>query len=299
MNPDINFFNQLSYNCNVNSNYYLEDNFNQSISDMNIVKQGYFSFFHMNIRSLRANMNKMLAYIDSLDNKFDVLCLSETWLKENETDMYSISGYNHIAFPKLHAERGGVSLYIDHKYDLDIRHDLSFRDEYCECLFVELTNVKPVLIGIVYRSPGGDIEPFTESINRTLEKIATDKIACYFMGDVNIDLMRYSVHRKTSDFLDTMYANGFIPLINRPTRVTSQTATLIDHLYTNNLNVSNAMFQGILVTDITDHYPIFHMCRLFNFSCSNERDEYFYTRRMNVYNLKNFKMLISKMIGMM
>ena len=76
--PDINFFNQLSYNCNVNSNYYLEDNFNQSISDMNIVKQDYFSFFHMNIRSLRANMNKMLAYIDSLDNKFDVLGLSET-----------------------------------------------------------------------------------------------------------------------------------------------------------------------------------------------------------------------------
>ena len=44
-NPDINFFNQLSYNCNVNCNYYLEDGFNQSISDMNIVKQDFFLFF--------------------------------------------------------------------------------------------------------------------------------------------------------------------------------------------------------------------------------------------------------------
>ena len=43
--PDINFFNQRSYNCAVNSNYYLEDNFNQSISYMNVVKQDYFSFF--------------------------------------------------------------------------------------------------------------------------------------------------------------------------------------------------------------------------------------------------------------
>ena len=43
--PDINFVNQLSYNCNVNSNYHIEDGFNQSISDMNIVKQDYFSFF--------------------------------------------------------------------------------------------------------------------------------------------------------------------------------------------------------------------------------------------------------------
>ena len=218
--PDVNFFNQLSYSCSVNSNYYLEDGFNQRISDMNIVKQEYFSFFHMNIRSLRANMNKMLAYIDSLDTRFDVIGLSETWLKEIETDMYSISGYNHVAFQTVYAERGGVSLYINDKYHLDVRHDLSFRDEHCECLFVELINVKPVLIGIVYRSPGGDIEPFAESINRTLEKIAMNKIACYFIGDVNIDLMRYSVHRKTSDFLDTMYANGFIPLINRPTHVT-------------------------------------------------------------------------------
>ena len=58
-----------------------------------------------------------------------------------------------------------------------------------------------------------------------------------------------------------MYANIFIPLPNRPTRVTSQSATIIDHLNSNN---SNAMFQGILVTDVTDHYPIFQMCRLFN-----------------------------------
>ena len=67
----------------------------------------------MNIRSLRANMNEMLVYIDSLDNKFDVIGLSETWLKENETDTYSISGYNHMVFPRLHAERASVSLYIN------------------------------------------------------------------------------------------------------------------------------------------------------------------------------------------
>ena len=107
----------------------------------------------MNIRSLSANLNKMLVYIDSLDNTFDVI---RDMVKTQRDWCVLFSGYNHIAFPRLHAERGGVSFYIDHKYD--IRHDLSFR-EYCECLFVELTNVKPV-IGIVYDSPDGDIEPF-------------------------------------------------------------------------------------------------------------------------------------------
>ena len=92
------------------------------------------------------------------------------------------------------------------------------------------------------------------------------------MEGVNIDLLRFSDHLKTSDFLDAIYANGFIPLINRPTHVTSQSATIIDHLYTNNVNVSNTMFQGILVIDITNYYPIFHMCCLFNSTCSNETD---------------------------
>ena len=138
------------------------------------------------------------------------------------------------------------------------------------------------------------LNPFRESINRTPEKITTDKLACYFMEGVNIDLLRFSVHLKTSGFLDAMYANGFILLINRPTRVTSQSATIIDHLYTNNLNVSNAVFKGILVIDITNHYPIFHMCCLFNSSCSNETDEYFNTQRMNSSNSKTFKMLISR-----
>ena len=37
------------------------------------------------------------------------------------------------------------------------------------------------------------------------------------------------------------------------------------------------MFQGILITDITDHYPIFHMCRLFN-STSSIAEDAFFTR---------------------
>ena len=114
------------------------------------------------------------------------------------------------------------------------------------------------------------------------------------MGDVNIDFTRYFAYRKTSDFFDTLYANGFIPLINKPTGVTSQSATVIDHLYTNNLNVPNAKFQWNFVTNITDNYPFFHMCRLFNSTCFNKTDEYFYTWRMNLSDWKTFKMLITR-----
>ena len=51
----------------------------------------------------------------------------------------------------------------------------------------------------------------------------------------------------------------YSPLVNRPTRVTSTSATIIDNIFTNNHDATVDAFQGILVTDISDHFPIFHI----------------------------------------
>jgi hypothetical protein len=40
-----------------------------------------------------------------------------------------------------------------------------------------------------------------------------------------------------------------------PTRITSNTATLIDDFFTN--NIDNQFYSGLLFTDISDHLPIF------------------------------------------
>ena len=54
-------------------------------------------------------------------------------------------------------------------------------------------------------------------------------------------------------------SNMLFPLIMRPTRITSNTATLIDNIFTNNLN--HVMFNGLLFTDISDHLPVFSISR--------------------------------------
>ena len=79
----------------------------------------------------------------------------------------------------------------------------------------------------------------------------------YMMGDYNLDLLKYDESKYVCEFLDMFFSYGFIPLINRPTRVTETTATIIDHIYTNNYNVNSKLLQGILVTDVSDHFPIF------------------------------------------
>ena len=52
-----------------------------------------------------------------------------------------------------------------------------------------------------------------------------------------------------------MYSNMLFPLVMRPTRITSTNATLIDNIFTKNLN--HVMFNGLLFTDISDHLPVF------------------------------------------
>ena len=49
------------------------------------------------------------------------------------------------------------------------------------------------------------------------------------------------------------------PLITKPTRVTKDTATLIEHIFTNNFETDSKHVQGILCTSISDHFAVFHI----------------------------------------
>ena len=55
------------------------------------------------------------------------------------------------------------------------------------------------------------------------------------MRDFNINLL--NMHQATNDFVNLLTSNIFFPLISKPTRITSSTATLIDNIFTNNLEV--------------------------------------------------------------
>ena len=77
------------------------------------------------------------------------------------------------------------------------------------------------------------------------------------MGDFNLNLLTHHSHVTTGEFLDVMFSRKFLPLITRPTRLTSHTATLIDNIFTN--NIDDFVKSGFLATDISDHLPIFSL----------------------------------------
>ena len=92
----------------------------------------------------------------------------------------------------------------------------------------------------------------------SLDKIFTDnkpKTSMFICGDFNIDLLKYEEHVGSAKFIDTMYSNGLYPLIDKPTRITQQSATLIDNIFTNDIN--HDIICGLLINDISDHLPVF------------------------------------------
>ena len=83
-----------------------------------------------------------------------------------------------------------------------------------------------------------------------MERIVKENNICYLAGDYNIKLLNHDTHQLTAEFLNIMYSNSFISLINRPTRVTEHSATLIDNVFTNGLTSIINSLQGILISYI-------------------------------------------------
>ena len=106
-------------------------------------------------------------------------------------------------------------------------------------------------------------------ISLSPEKMQMGKKLCYLLGDYDINLFNYGSHNLTSEFIYMMYSFSYAPLINCPTRITKNSASLINYIFTNNYNVLDKSMQAILLTDISDHLPIIH----FNWNYSEGNHE--------------------------
>ena len=81
------------------------------------------------------------------------------------------------------------------------------------------------------------------------------------MGDTNINLIDQK-DLGTEILTDTMFNNNFFPLINRPTRLTNNCASTIDHIWTNITCVN--ITSGILVHVSLTIFLFFKYLKLVN-----------------------------------
>jgi len=81
-------------------------------------KNNCLSVFSMNINSLKAHIYELIIYlINSINNRFDVIVLSETWMKDEYN--IKINGYQMFHSLGIINKFDGVSILISNDYKLD------------------------------------------------------------------------------------------------------------------------------------------------------------------------------------
>ena len=72
------------------------------------------------------------------------------------------------------------------------------------------------------------------------------------MGDFNRDLMQENIKHFWLEYMESF---GLYQFISIPTRVTDQSATLIDHIYSN--TPANILMTAMPHIGLSDHFPVF------------------------------------------
>ena len=288
VDPDQNFYSDMALYSQSLCKYYSEKTFNDLIESNLLNLDNIFSLFHVNARSIPCNFSNLTAYLECLNFVFNFIGVSETWLSDHNYDLYGLDGYNFEENHRSARSGGGVGLFIKNSIEFLRRRDLEVNNDIMESIFIEVPvcealSSRKVIIGVVYRPPGTSLKDFEDTLDSILSKI--DRRLCYLLGDWNMNLLAYDSHKDTTSCIDMFYSYGYSPLVNRPTRVTDSSATIIDNIFTNNHDATVDAFQGILVTDISDHFPIFHL------GASNKKkvvDKYIVKRIFDEKNKSNF-----------
>ena len=226
---------------------------------------------HINIVSLLKNYDFIVDLLASLQPTPSILFISETRIKDPPSDLQlnqiRINGYSKPLLNNTTTNAGGTAIYVSENLNYTERPDIKFNHPDCEACFIEVecdTPDRNPIFGALYRHPRKNVQSFTSHLGDFLENFTVRGNKLTILGDINIDLNRDNV--VSNEYMKTLNSLGFSAFINQPTRICKLkdsdhvSCSTLDHLITNSgSSVSNA---GILISDVSDHLPIFASIKL-------------------------------------
>ena len=137
----------------INCDYYDIPEFKK----MKIREQQDLSILHLNISSISAHINDLRKFLNLVDQKIDIICISGSRIstKNPQTTNIDLPGYNTEQTP-TESSPGGSLIYISECLSYKPQKDFHI---YCakelESVFIELLipNKKNHLVGVIYKHP--------------------------------------------------------------------------------------------------------------------------------------------------
>ena len=186
--------------------------------------------------SLSKNIEELEYLLDKTKFDFDVVGISESGIKKDKSPINSINfkGYSHESDP-TESVAGGTLFCISNNLSYKPRNDLCiYKSTELESTFIEILSPKKanVIAGCIYRHPHMDLNEFNDYyINNLLDKLSKENKTVFLLGDFNIDLLNYSQHSLTNEFLGSLSSHMLLSLIVKPTRIRNNSKALIDNIY--------------------------------------------------------------------
>ena len=100
---------------------------------------------------------------------------------------------------------------------------------------------------------------FENSFNDVFEHLNSNALPYCIAGDFNTDFLKYMIDSKIKAYADMLLSNSCSLLVDKPTRITSSSATIIDHIISN--NVASETISGIGLCDTSNHLAVFAIIR--------------------------------------
>ena len=228
------------------------DGLSPHISDLRIM--------HLNIRGLISKQQELYSLITNgygTTKPIDIIMLNETWLHKETLNKISFPGYSLLSKERVGKKGGGIGILFSNHYKVRHRNDLALDYTSFEQLIVEVkTRKSSIILMTIYRPPNTNVRDFLKDYQNQVTVIKSKHchIPIIIGLDHNMDFLKSNTHQITQDFIEFNLECNLIPIINRPTRITRSSATLIDNIIVSS-ELADDYCCGLLTSDISDHLP--------------------------------------------
>ena len=205
--------------------YYTIDKYNTLCSTLPNTNKAL-KIIHLNIRGLEKNFDNLLLYLNSLDNTFDIICLSETHILDINyaKNRYILEGYDTF-YVSSYIKYGGCAIYAKTSLNVTQIKPLTKSTSTCDYIFIKLPkykNNKPLVVGAYYRhclQNKSDVMNFLNDFENSLDCKSIKKHKTVITGDFNLDLCQVNRSNDIKAYFNCLLSNGLECHILKPTRI--------------------------------------------------------------------------------